>query len=85
MAEGYPLFWIFPVAKEIRRRFTGSAGFGLVTSRVQVEGPITKDKTSFIFGGRTTYANWLLNLLPDEYDKSKASFQDINLNDQSPD
>ncbi|MGC4235004.1 MAG: TonB-dependent receptor [Niabella sp.] len=62
-----------------KKKISGSAGIGLVTSRLQLEGPIVKDKTSFIFGGRTTYANWLIDLLPDEYDKSRASFQDLNL------
>ena len=45
-----------------------------------MEGPLIKDKSSFILGGRTTYANWLLNLLPDQYKNSKASFYDVNLN-----
>ncbi|ANH83373.1 TonB-dependent receptor [Niabella ginsenosidivorans] len=62
-----------------KKQLTGSAGIGLVTSRLELEGPIVKDKTSFILGGRTTYANWLINLLPEEYDKSSASFQDVNL------
>jgi hypothetical protein len=62
-----------------KKKITGSAGIGVVTSRVHLEGPIAKDKTSFIFGGRSTYANWLLNLLPNEYEDSRASFQDFNL------
>jgi hypothetical protein len=61
-----------------KKNFTGSAGIGLITSRLNIEGPIIKDKTSFIFGGRTTYANWLLNLLPNEYKNSRATFYDIN-------
>ena len=44
-----------------------------------MEGPIAKDQTSFIFGVRSTYANWLLGLLPSEYEDSRASFQDVNL------
>lgn len=59
--------------------FTGSAGIGLLTSRLNVEGPIIKDRTSFIFGGRVTYSDWLLNLLPKTYQRSKASFYDMNL------
>jgi hypothetical protein len=47
-----------------------------VTSRVHLES--NQNKTSFIFGGRTTYANWLMNLLPDEFKDSKASFQDLD-------
>ena len=64
-----------------KEKITGSAGLGLLTSRLNVEGPIVKNKSSFNFGGRTTYSNWLLRLLPDKYDykDSKASFYDINL------
>lgn len=62
------------------KKLSGSAGIGLLTSRVNIEGPLIKDKSSFIIGGRTTYANWLLNLLPDQYKNSKAGFYDINLN-----
>jgi hypothetical protein len=63
-----------------KKNFAGTAGIGLLTSRVTIEGPIKKDKTSFILGGRTTYANWLLQFLPSEYKHSKASFYDVNLN-----
>lgn len=62
-----------------KKKFTGSAGIGLLTSRLNVEGPIIKDKTSFIFGGRTTYSDWLLHLLPEAYKHSSASFYDVNL------
>jgi outer membrane receptor protein involved in Fe transport len=61
-----------------KKLFTGSAGLGLITSRFNVEGPIVKDKTSFIFGARTTYSDWLLKLLPAAYRNSSASFYDIN-------
>ncbi|GAA3994969.1 TonB-dependent receptor [Mucilaginibacter dorajii] len=62
-----------------KKNFAGSAGIGLLTSRLNVEGPIVKDKTSFIFGGRTSYSDWLLKLLPEEYKHSHASFYDFNL------
>ncbi len=62
-----------------KKKFTGSAGIGLLTSRLNIEGPIVKDKTSFIFGGRTTYSNWLLSALPEAYKHSLASFYDFNL------
>jgi hypothetical protein len=61
-----------------KKKLAGSAGIGLITSRLQLEGPIVKDKSSFIIAGRSTYANWLLNLLPAEYKNSRASFYDIN-------
>ncbi len=64
-----------------KKKFTGTVGLGLITSRINVEGPIVKDKTSFILGARTTYSNWLLQMLPESsgYKGSKASFSDINL------
>ncbi|SKB41764.1 TonB-dependent receptor [Daejeonella lutea] len=63
------------------RKLAGTAGIGLLTSRLNVEGPLIKDKTSFIVGGRTTYSNWLLRLLPEDsnYKDSKASFYDANV------
>ena len=61
-----------------KKKFTGSAGIGLLTSRLNFEGPIVKDKTSFIFGARTTYSDWLLSALPEAYKHSSASFYDIN-------
>ncbi|HKH59952.1 MAG TPA: carboxypeptidase-like regulatory domain-containing protein [Flavitalea sp.] len=63
-----------------KKKIAGSAGIGVVTSRVNIEGPLFGDSTSsFVLGGRATYANWLLNLLPKEYKNSKASFYDITL------
>ncbi|MGZ3874764.1 MAG: TonB-dependent receptor, partial [Mucilaginibacter sp.] len=62
-----------------KKTFTGSAGIGLLTSRLNIEGPLIKDKTSFIFGGRTTYSDWLLKSLPESYKHSQASFYDFNL------
>lgn len=59
-------------------KITGSAGIGLLTSRLNIEGPINNGKTTFLLGGRTTYANWLLDRLPDEYKGSRASFYDVN-------
>ena len=64
-----------------RKKLAGSAGIGVVTSRVNIEGPLFGDSSSsFVLGGRATYANWLLNLLPKEYENSKASFYDVSLN-----
>ncbi|PWG81318.1 TonB-dependent receptor [Pararcticibacter amylolyticus] len=64
-----------------KKQFTGTAGIGLITSRLNIEGPLIKDRTSFILGGRTTYSNWIMKLLPDNagYHNAKASFYDVNL------
>ena len=62
-----------------KKEFHGIAGVGILTSRLNLDGPLIKDKTSFVIGGRTTYSNWLLGLLPKEYRDSKASFYDVNV------
>lgn len=65
-----------------KKEFTGTAGIGLITSRLNFEGPIIRDKTSFILGGRTTYSNWIMDILPEKagYRGARASFYDLNLN-----
>lgn len=63
-----------------KKEFTGSVSLGLLTSRITLEGPIGSN-TSFIAGGRTTYSDWLLNLLPEKsgYKDGNAGFYDLNL------
>lgn len=64
-----------------KKKVEGKAGIGLLTSRFTLEGPIVKDKTSFIIGGRATYSNWILQMLKNnEYKNSKGSFYDVNVN-----
>jgi len=57
-------------------KLNGSAGIGLLTSKLSLNGPIVKDKTTFVLGLRSTYSNWIFKLLPDEYEKTKADFYD---------
>ena len=64
-----------------KKKFVASGGIGLVTGRLTVEGPIIKDKTSFLIGGRSTYSNWLIKTLDNPaYNKSSANFYDLNVN-----
>lgn len=60
-------------------KITGSAGLGLLTSKLHIEGPIVKDKTNFIVGARTTYSNWIMGVIPKNsgYRDGKASFNDV--------
>lgn len=60
------------------KNLTGSLGIGLLTARGHIEGPITPN-TTFIFGGRVTYSDWMLNLLPEDsgYTNGSASFYDF--------
>src|SRR5690606_3460657 len=44
------------------KTFHANGGVGLVSSRLLLEGPIKKDKASFLFGGRTSYAHLFLPL-----------------------
>lgn len=63
-----------------KKKITGSGGIGPVTGRLVVEGPIIKDKTSFLVGARSTYSDWLLKYIPNDAIKhSEASFHDFNL------
>lgn len=62
------------------KKISGTGGIGLLTSKFTLEGPIKKDKTSFILGARTTYSNWILRAIPNSaYNNSKASFYDANI------
>ena len=64
-----------------RKKLAGAAGIGPLTSRLTLEGPLVKDKGSFLVGGRTSYSDWLLHLVPDgSLKKSAASFYDLNAN-----
>ena len=63
------------------KEFTGSGGISPITGRISFEGPIIKDKTSFIIGARSTYSGWLLRQLDSkELSNSTASFYDITGN-----
>ena len=62
------------------KKISGSGGVGLLTSKVTLEGPLIKNKTSFILGARTTYSNWILKAIPNSaYSNSRASFYDANI------
>jgi hypothetical protein len=62
------------------KKWSGTGGIGPMTAKLMLEGPIIKDKTSIIFGGRASYSDYLLRFLPkDSYSNSSASFYDLNL------
>ncbi len=63
------------------KKFSASGGLSPITGRITVEGPIIKERTSFLFGARSTYSNWIMRRLDDErLQDSRASFYDLNLN-----
>ncbi|MDD2419745.1 MAG: Plug domain-containing protein, partial [Bacteroidales bacterium] len=61
------------------KKISGSAGIGLLTGKIHLEGPLGGEKTTFIAGLRTTYSNWILKLLPEDsgYNNGTASFNDF--------
>ena len=48
-----------------KKETTFEGGIGLISSRLKVEGPFVKDKSSFMVSGRRTYADAFLALAPD--------------------
>ncbi|MGI4872983.1 MAG: TonB-dependent receptor [Janthinobacterium lividum] len=57
----------------------GSGGIGLISSRLALEGPITKDRGSFLITGRRTYADVFLKLSRNETTRnSSLYFYDLN-------
>ena len=60
--------------------FSARGGISPITARLMVEGPIAKNKVSYIAGIRTTYSDWMLKLVNDpEVRNSKAYFGDAIL------
>jgi hypothetical protein len=57
--------------------FHMNGGIGLISSRILAEGPIVKDKGSFLIGGRASYAHLFLKL-SDEQKNNAAYFYDLN-------
>lgn len=55
--------------------FHATGGIGLVASRLLAEGPIKKEKGSFLFGGRSSYAHLFLPLFDNQ---NIAYFYDLN-------
>jgi len=73
------------------KKFAANVGIGLLASRLTLEGPIVKDKASFIISGRYSYAGQTLNLaglfgqevlqiweLRNFNDQNKINFYDLN-------
>lgn len=55
--------------------FKLTGGIGLVSSRLLAEGPIESNKSSFLIGGRSSYAHLFLPLFNND---NKAYFYDVN-------
>ncbi len=62
------------------KKFGVTGSIGTVSSKLTIEGPIIKDRTTFLVSGRRTYADLFLPLAKDEnVRKSKLYFYDLNM------
>jgi hypothetical protein len=62
------------------KNYHGNIGVGSIFSRFTLEGPIKKDKSSFVISGRRTYADFFARLFgPGEVKNSSLYFYDFNL------
>lgn len=61
------------------KKIAVTGGIGTISSRLTIEGPIIKDKTTFIVSGRRTYADLFLRLSSNEDLRNNTlNFYDIN-------
>ena len=62
-----------------QKKLSGSGNISPITAGLTLQGPIVKDKTSFVLASRATYSDWVLNLIPESssFKDSDASFYDI--------
>ncbi len=61
------------------KKISGSGGIGTISSRLTLEGPINKDRTSFVVSARRTYADLFLKLSKDEkISDNQLYFYDLN-------
>jgi hypothetical protein len=59
------------------KNYNASGGLGLISSRLNLEGPIVKDKSSFLISGRRTYADLFLKAT-ERFKDNKLFFYDLN-------
>jgi len=60
------------------KNYSVSGGLGIISSRLTFEGPIVKNKGSFIASGRRTYADIFLKLTKKDFKNNHLYFYDFN-------
>ncbi len=62
------------------KNFQATGGIGTISSRLTLEGPVIKDKASFLVSGRRTYADMFLALSSDSLlNDNQLYFYDLNM------
>ncbi|MEY4037760.1 MAG: hypothetical protein RIR67_70 [Bacteroidota bacterium] len=59
------------------KEFHANGGIGLISSRLLLEGPLVKNRGSFLIGGRSSYAHLFMKLSKDQKNNA-AYFYDLN-------
>jgi hypothetical protein len=68
------------VRKPSKDKTQGMFSISPITSKFTIEGPLFKEKTSFLLSGRTTYSNWILSQTRNaDFKDNKVSFYDVIL------
>lgn len=63
------------------KKFSVSGGISPITGRLTVEGPLIKDRSSYIIGFRSTYSDWIMKRVNNRMlNSSAASFYDLTAN-----
>jgi hypothetical protein len=61
-----------------KQQFHGEGGIGLISSRLTLEGPLVKNKSSFLVSGRRTYIDALIAPFMPQDEKGGYYFYDLN-------
>ena len=59
-----------------KKRFSVAGGIGIISSRIMLEGPIVKDKSSFLISGRRTYVDLITGII-NKVNEKKPNFNKI--------
>lgn len=61
------------------KKYVVSGGISPITGKLTLEGPLIKDKLSFIVGARSTYSDWILKQINEaKFRNTKADFYDLS-------
>lgn len=61
-----------------KEKIKGEGGIGILSSRITLDGPIKKDKSSFLFSTRRSYIDLLMRPLMSSESKTINRFYDVN-------
>jgi hypothetical protein len=61
-----------------RKKFFGQGGISPVTGHFELEGPVVKDRSSFVVSARSSYSDWILSRMKEtDLKNSHAGFYDF--------